>query len=88
MGSRCVTGSFMLHEGRATVADVGRLECQLSYRMPKKPVDPPEDPNLAAFRAILARKKAARSEGPKPGPMMDKAKPQKPRPKERIRRRP
>jgi hypothetical protein len=56
--------------------------------MPKSPADPPEDPNLAAFRAILARKKAAQSDGPKPGPTMDKAKRQKPRPKERMRRRP
>jgi len=56
--------------------------------MTKSPVDPPEDPNLAGFRAILARKKAARADGPKPGPTTDKAKRQKPRPKDRMRRRP
>lgn len=56
--------------------------------MPNKPEDPAEDPNLAAFRAILAKKKAAKA--PKPGldPSGNRVKDQKPRPKERMRRRP
>ena len=56
--------------------------------MSNPPKVPPEDPNLAAFRAILAKKKAAKS--PETGPMPARGKPkgQKPRPKERMRRRP
>jgi len=50
--------------------------------------NPAADPNLAAFQAILAKKKAAKSPGPSPMPGGSKVKPQKPRPKERIRRRP
>lgn len=56
--------------------------------MSTKPEDPPEDPNLAAFRAILAKKKAANAPTGGPAAGGNKAKPQKPRPKERIRRRP
>jgi len=57
--------------------------------MANKPEDRPEDPNLAAFRAVLARKKANKAAGSGPASAGDeKAKPQKPRPKERIRRRP
>lgn len=55
--------------------------------MPKKPEKPPEDPNLAAFRAILAKKKANISSiAPKQTGFAHKG--QKPRPKERMRRRP
>lgn len=57
--------------------------------MPKKPETPAEDPNLAAFRAILAKKKAAQATKAGPVNMAGKAaKDQKPRPKERMRRRP
>jgi hypothetical protein len=56
--------------------------------MPNKPDTPPEDPNLAAFRAILAKKKAAKAPSSGPMPTENKVKEQKPRPKERMRRRP
>ena len=56
--------------------------------MPKKPESPAEDPNLAAFRAILAKKKAAKASPPGPSPFGRERIDQKPRPKERMRRRP
>ncbi len=56
--------------------------------MPKPTDEPTPDPNLAAFRAILEKKKAAKA-APIPGKATGLAqKPQKPRPKEKIRRRP
>jgi hypothetical protein len=56
--------------------------------MATKSEGPTEDPNLAAFRAILAKKKAAKTAGSGPMPGGSKVKEQKPRPKERMRRRP
>jgi len=53
------------------------------------PPEQPEDPNLAAFREALARKKAGKSGGSTgPAPAGGKPKPQKPRVKDRMRRRP
>ena len=55
--------------------------------MSKKPVEPPKDPNLAGFRAILEKKKQAKAaaEVGKPADLTHK---QKPRVKPQMRRRP
>lgn len=49
---------------------------------------PPPDSNLSGFKAILAKKKAAQAAKQAPANLGSKAKAQKPRPKDRIRRRP
>jgi|GEM_PF-6172240 len=46
------------------------------------------DPNLAGFRALLEKKKAAQAAKQVPANPGAKTKAQKPRPKDRIRRRP
>lgn len=56
--------------------------------MTKKTDAPDEDPNLAVFRAILAKKKAAQTASSGPKTAGSEKIHQKPRPKERIRRRP
>lgn len=48
----------------------------------------PEDANLAGFRALLAKKKAARAASTGPARSDNKTEQQKPRAKERMRRRP
>lgn len=55
--------------------------------MTKRPADPPQDPNLAGFRAILEKKKQAKAaaEVAKPTDLTHK---QKPRVKPQMRRRP
>lgn len=55
--------------------------------MPKTPSEPPKDPNLAGFRAILEKKKKAKvaAEVEKPSDLTHK---QKPRVKPQMRRRP
>jgi hypothetical protein len=55
--------------------------------MTKPPAEPPKDPNLAGFRAILEakKKKQVAADVAKPSDLTHK---QKPRPKEKMRRRP
>ena len=56
--------------------------------MPKPPKDPANDPNVAAFRAILEKKKAARAAALPANAANIAAKAQKPRAKQQRRRRP
>lgn len=48
----------------------------------------PDDANLAGFRALLAKKKAAQTASRGPARSEQQTGHQKPRPKERMRRRP
>ena len=48
----------------------------------------PEDANMAGFRALLAKKKAAQAASKGPARSDNQTGQQKPRPKERMRRRP
>ncbi len=56
--------------------------------MTDTPKKAPEDANLAGFRALLAKKKAARAAAAGPAHTDNKTEHQKPRAKERMRRRP
>lgn len=56
--------------------------------MSKPPKKPADDPNVAAFRAILEKKKAARAAALPANAASIAAKAQKPRAKQQLRRRP